>query len=436
MEIKPPANDLYTAISRSISATSQSNLPNSTPPDWKVAQLIQAVITQITDKQLFLNIQGVKANTIKPTISDLQIGDILKLQIEQLKPMPQFRIISLEKAANTNLISQALRNVVSQNTSITPLLKNISFIATRPALRPSPLSVDVNATVRDIYKQLPAAFNLKTASQVKSQLQNSGIFIENKIKNQIISVLQNTAINKTANIKTQVDSNLKSVLELDLGAQLHRLATLIRTQLVPAKNAAPLNLNSHQNVTKQIGNTQRNTTVSQQPSRAPAEQASLQNISQHEEAMQTFLRQIESSLTHMQQTQLQNLSESQAGRPLWLMELPIKNGQDIDLFELRISQEENTQAEGEAKKVWNVTLKFDLSGLGKIKTHIKMQNDFISAQFYSEKTEILTLFRENFDFLRGRLNYNGLNVGNIECAHAKLSEGIPPVNSTPLDESS
>ena len=441
MEIKPPANDLYTAISRSISATSQSNLPNSTPPDWKVAQLIQAVITQITDKQLFLNIQGVKANTIKPTIPDLQIGDILKLQIEQLKPMPQFRIVSLQKATNTNLISQALRNVVSQNTEITPLLKNISFIATRPALRPSPLSVDVNTAVRDIFKQLPAAFNLKTASQVKSQLQNSGIFIESKIKNQIISVLQNTAINKTANIKTQVDSNLKPVLELDLGAQLHRLANLIRTQLTPAKNTAPLNLNlnPHQNVAKQINITRDNITVTQQPNRqqpnrAPAEQASLQNITQREEAMQTFLRQIESSLTHLQQTQLQNLNESQPGRPLWLMELPIKDGQDIDLFELRISEEENTQAEGEAKKIWNVTLQFNLTGLGKIKAHIKMQNDLVSAQFFSEKTETLTLFRENFDFLRGRLNYNGLNVGNIECVHAQLSEENLPVNLTRLDE--
>ena len=177
-----------------------------------------------------------------------------------------------------------------------------------------------------------------------------------------------------------------------------------------------------------------NKSVAQQPGRAPTEQASLQNITQREEAMQTFLRQIESSLTHMQQTQLQNLNESQPGRPLWLMELPIKDGQDIDLFELRISEEENTQAEGEAKKIWNVTLQFNLTGLGKIKAHIKMQNDLVSAQFFSEKTETLTLFRENFDFLRSRLNYNGLNVGNIECVHAKLPEENLPINLTRLDE--
>ncbi len=63
-----------------------------------------------------------------------------------------------------------------------------------------------------------------------------------------------------------------------------------------------------------------------------------------------------------------------------------------------------------------------------------MQNELISAQFYSEKAEVLTLFRENFDFLRGRLSYSGLNVGKIDCAHAKLSDKFTEKNSTRLDE--
>ena len=431
MEIKPPANNLYPAISSSAPATSSNNVPSRTPPDWNIAQQIKAIITQITEKQLFLDIQGVKANTPKPGIPDLKIGDVLKLQIEQLKPMPEFRVIGLQKTLHSNVVSQALRQMSVQDISITPMLKNMSYIANRPALRPSPLTADVNAAVRDIFKQLPSPFNLKTSSQIKEHLQNSGTFIENKIKNQIFTALQNSPIRKSPMIKNSASINLSSELETDLGAQLHRLANLIRTQLVPTKNTAPLNQNS----TSQINNTVANKDVTQQPARAPTEQqASLQNITQRKEAMQTFLRQVESSLTHMQQNQLQNLNESQPGRPLWLMELPIKNGQDIDLFELRITEDENPQAVEETKKIWNITLKFDLTGLGKIKAHIKMQNDFVSAQFFSEKAEVLSLFQENFDFLRGRLNYNGLNVGNIECAHAKLSEEIPPAHSKPLDE--
>ena len=431
MEIKPPANNLYPAISSSAPATSSNNVPSRTPPDWNIAQQIKAIITQITEKQLFLDIQGVKANTPKPGIPDLKIGDVLKLQIEQLKPMPEFRVIGLQKTLHSNVVSQTLRQMSVQDTSITPMLKNMSYIANRPALRPSPLTADVNAAVRDIFKQLPSPFNLKTSSQIKEHLHNSGTFIENKIKNQIFTALQNSPIRKSPMIKNSASINLSSELETDLGAQLHRLANLIRIQLVPTKNTTPLNQNS----TSQINNTVVNKDVAQKTGRAPAEQqANLQNITQRKEAMQTFLRQVESSLTHMQQNQLQNLNESQPGRPLWLMELPIKNGQDIDLFELRITEDENPQAVEETKKIWNITLKFDLTGLGKIKAHIKMQNDFVSAQFFSEKAEVLSLFQENFDFLRGRLNYNGLNVGNIECAHAKLSEEIPPAHSKPLDE--
>ena len=431
MEIKPPSSDVYTAITRSVAAASQNSLANNTPPNWKIEQLILAVITKITDKQLFLDIQGVKSNTVKPALSDLQVGDILKLQVEQLKPMPQFKIVELVKATNINLISQALRQVAVQNPEITPLLKNISYVANRPALKPSPLPADVNAAVRDVFKQIPSPFNLKTAPQIQTQLQDSGIFIENKIKNQIFAALQNAPVNKA----TQLHSNIKSDLNLDLGAQLHRLASLIRTQLPPAETAARNTsvLNQH-NVAQQANIPSTNKSPQQQTIRVPIEQASIQNITQRDEAMQTFLRQIESSLTHMQQTQLQNLNDAQPGRPLWLMELPIKDGLDIDLFELRITEEENRQEDGETKKTWNVTLKFDLEGLGKIKAHIKMQDEYISAQFFSEKSEVLSLFHENFDFLRSRLNVNGLNVGNIECARVNLSNDHPAVNPKPLDE--
>lgn len=408
MEIKPPSNDTYTVISRSVTSSKQNNLPGSTPTNWQVSQLIQAVITKITEKQLFLDIQGVKANTPKPANLDLQVGDILKMQVEQLKPLPQFRIVRLQSTSNVNLPNQAVSNILSQNSAIAPLLKNLSFVANRPSLRPSPLSAETNAAVRDLFKNLPSVFNLKTAQQVKNHMENSGLYIESKIKNEILSSIQHMQLNKISSDKVSV--NIRPLLNLDLGAQLHRLADLVKTQLA-----------SQQNIAKPTNPVVISKPIPHQVNRPPTEQVSLQNITQRDEAMQTFLRQIESSLTHLQQTQLQNLNESQANRPLWLMELPIKNGQEIDLFELKISQDETHQTEDDEQKVWNVTLTFDLNGLGKVKAHIKMQNEHISAQFYSEKMETLSLFRENFSLLRSKLNSSGFNVGNIECAQAKLT---------------
>lgn len=424
MEIKPPTNNLYTAISRTISSASQNSLAGAPPVDWKVSQLIQAIITKITDKQLFLNIQGVKANTPKPTGLDLHVGDTLKLQIEQLKPMPQFRIVRFQPTPNLNVINTAAKSVNPEQISILPMLKNISFVANRPALHPSPLSAETNMAVRNLFKQIPSVFNLKTAPQVKEHLQNSGLFVENKIKNEILSAIQHVHVNKISSSKANL--NIKPLLERDLSVQLHRIADLIRAQLTPTK--------TDNNKTHTPTNT--NTNPRQQPSRLTTNQATLQNITQREEAMQTFLRQIESSLTHMQQTQLQTLNESQAGRPVWLMELPVKDGQNIDLFELRIEQDETSQTgDTDAKKIWNVTLSFNLEGLGKIKAHITMQDDLISTQFYSDKAETLNLFQENFDLLRNRLSYNGLNVGKIKCIHANLEVDIQTNNRFPMDES-
>jgi len=425
MQIKPPTQPLQTPIKHTHAVTAaQNNTSNrSTPTSWQVSQLIEAVILKITDKQIVLDIHGTKVHSNKPDISGLKTGDQLKLQIEQLKPSPQFKIINVQPAQISRSLVQALKTgLPSNDATFTPLLKNIAYIASRPSLQPSPLAAEVNATVRELFKNIPAPYNLKTATQVKAQLQNSGVFIESKIKNALFDAFGNTQAKTPSTFETKLHGNIKSVLENDLGVKLYRLANLIKSQ-----NSITTDL------TKKTANQLNPQNVQNAALQAPKivnEQPSLQNIIQREEAMQVFLRQVESSLSHMQQNQLQNLNEVQTGRPAWLMELPIKDGQDIDLFQFKINEEEVQSEQGERKKVWNIVLQFNLNGLGEIKAHIKMQNEFISAHFFSEKPNTLSLFKENIEYLRSRLNYNGLNVGNIECtndsAHKFHSSSQPP----------
>jgi len=432
MQIKPPTLPLQTQVKHTTAVTPvQNNTTNrSTPTNWQVSQLIEAVILNITDKQILLDIQGTKVHSDKPDILGLKTGDHLKLQIEQLKPSVQFKIINFQPAQTPGSLVQTLKNSLPINdATFTPLLKNIAYVANRPALRPSPLAAEVNATVRDLFKNIPAPFNLKTGAQIKLQLQNSGIFIESKIKNTLFEVLNKAQASSLSNVETKIHSSIKTVLENDLGVKLHRLADLIKSQ-----NTTTTGLTK--NTANQISpkNTQN---IAHQNPKIENEQTSLQNIIKREEAMQVFLRQVESSLSHLQQTQLQNLNEAQTGRPTWLMELPIKDGQDIDLFQFKINEEEVQNEQGERKKVWNVVLQFNLKGLGEIKAHIKMQNEFISAHFFSEKPNTLSLFKENADYLRSRLNYSGLNVGNIECTKGSMHNAqstSAPLSPSALDE--
>lgn len=426
MEIKPPSNIPTQPVAGSIPVTPQSNISQNTlPPDWKVSQLIDALITKVTDKQLFMMIQGTAAHTVKPATANIQPGDSLKLQITQLNPQPQFKIIEIKKALNTNLILQTLKNLTAQQPTSAPLMKNLAFVATRPALRPAPLAVPVNAAIRELFRKIPSPLHLKTASQLKTHIANSGIFVEGKIKNQVLQSTQQTHLNRSTTIKLTTD------ISSDLRTQLIRLADLIRSQssLMSTsatrleQNKLPLTQTSNPIPTQQshLQNTAGRTAVGS----IAETQASLQNVTIREEGMQTVLRQIESSLNQMQQTQLQSLNDSQTGRPVWIFELPIKDGQDLDLFKFRISQDDTSGTDSEVSKSWSVILEFNFEGLGQIKSHIRLQDNLISALFFSEQPQTLALFNDNFDYLRSRFNSNGLNVGSIE-----IKKNIPGIEKT------
>ena len=423
MDIKPPSNNLYTRIGQSVASNTQNQLPAArVPAEWKVNQLIEAVITRITEKQLFLEIAGSKGTVSihapRPPLTNLNVGDTLQLQLEQLKPQPQFKIITLQPAKPAVAL-QAAASARVENTPLKPVLENISYIATRPSLRPAPLPAEVNVAVRQLFQQIPSPTQLKTAEQVRNHVHNSGLFLENKIRQPIEALLQKVHVHRVNEFSTQLARILRPQLQNDLGAQLHRLADLLRAAQPAEKYPA-------------------NTGRPQQPTHDhPVETARprLQNITLREEAIQLFSRQLESSLTQLQQQQLHHLHEAQSGRPLWTLELPIRDGQNIDLFELRIEEDTSSDTPAEAKKkIWNVTLQFDLEGLGKVKAHIKMQNEHISTRFYSDNPQTLTLFNTHLDYLRNRFNYNGLQVDSIDCARASLTGNTPESGSTQQDE--
>ena len=434
MDIKPTSTTPQLPSSTGNAVAPQNiEQQHNIPPQWKTAQIIEAVIIKITDKELFLNIQGTITHTAKPAIANLQPGNSLKLQLNQLTPVPQFRILNVNRSDSAHQVNPALKFLSAEQSELQPLMKNIAFVATRPSLRPAPLAPIVNAAVREIFQNIPRPVNLKTASQVKSHIENSGVFLESKIKDQILTVLHSSRQNKIASSQNKLDLNP------DFRVQLLRLAELIKSQ--PSLTSKP-QVRSEQNTgtpviqTNNPGLAANNTTATTRSAMTDIgnAQASLLNITRHDEAMHTILRQVESSLNHMQQTQLHNLNESQPGRPVWLFELPVKDGQDIDLFKIRINQDETSASQAEAKKTWSVTLEFDFAGLGRVKSQIKLQDNFISALFFSEQPRTLALFNENFELLRNRLSYNGLNVGPLESKQKNLSTEPAPVIRKQLDE--
>jgi len=147
-------------------------------------------------------------------------------------------------------------------------------------------------------------------------------------------------------------------------------------------------------------------------------QASLELISRMGNFRTDLLLQAEAALARIQLHQLAAVPrEGERGLLEWLFELPIRRGDDIDLWSMRLLQDSGEQKHEAAQPVqhWTVQLAFDLPGLGPVQAQVQLSNEQVSARFWAEQTDTLPLLHEHMHELREALHTAGLDVGELEC---------------------
>ncbi len=145
-----------------------------------------------------------------------------------------------------------------------------------------------------------------------------------------------------------------------------------------------------------------------------------------------LLLQAEAALARIQLHQLAAVPrEAERGLLEWLFELPIRRGDAIDLWSMRLLQDGSEQ-QHEAKqpvKRWAVQLAFDLPGLGPVQAQVQLCNEQVSTRFWAEQADTLPLLREHMHELREALHTAGLDVGELECRR-----GPRPTEKTGIEQ--
>jgi len=147
-------------------------------------------------------------------------------------------------------------------------------------------------------------------------------------------------------------------------------------------------------------------------------QASLDLINRMGNFRADLLLQAEAALARIQLHQLAAVPrEGERGLLEWLFELPIRRGDDIDLWSMRLFQERSEQQQEAQQPLqrWMVQLAFDLPGLGPVQAQVQLCNEQVSASFWAEQTDTLPLLREHMHELREALHAAGLDIGDLEC---------------------
>lgn len=276
-------------------------------------------------------------------------------------------------------------------TTNTPLLATSKPATTTvPPLDLPPLPPKVRNAITALLKQLPHHEKVTTPEGLKQAVNNSGLFFESRLH----------------------QGGDKASLQGDLKTILFRIAFLLRQPIeslpMPThRPATPQGEGRH--ATRQRGG------APGQQAAAAARQAETTSL------LQMLGKQSESALARVQMNQLTTLSSQQQGeQPVIAIELPLFNGKESDLLELKI-QRENRRNGGETEACWSVILKLDNERFGEIRAVVSLIKQKVSTTFWCEQPATQQLFQQQLQTLREQIKKQGLELGRTQAFL-----GMPP----------
>lgn len=427
----------------------------STPPrtetlsTWRVGQVLAAtVIANPQPGQAELRIGNLRVTAQTGTLQ-LAPGQNLRLEVASLKEQPVLKLLGLLQQSP---VTQALRDALPRQQPLAPLFAALTRIAGGSA-QTQALAQAATRLAHELFTRLPDSTSIATASGLRQALRDSGLFLESKLAR---------ATAPPPGMQGMSNPQQGAELNRDLKANLLRLVSVLRENAAnsapaaTARTAAAASSPATSGTTAQaLTNASANVTAARIPTGlppdlgnsvaplqrgqpplpplSPARLAQLMDATNPRE----LLRQSEGALARLQLNQLASLPQERQPGMEWLIELPVRRDQDVDLWNLRISRdpEHGSGHEGDdAAGGWSVMLAFDLPGIGPMQTRVNLRGERISAQFFSQTAGVLPLVHEHLPLLEARLRQAGLQIDDISCHHGQIPAAATPRPTRLLDE--
>lgn len=406
-------------VLRLINNSSDAEKPNAAPPitirfqaqpglikSLSLGQPLTALLLPTTNSQptrAELELAGHRVAVQLSQSLPANIGSQLKLDVVSPGAIAALKILT-SPVSEHNSIPLALRAILPRQAPLPPLLANLALIAregSRPILPNGPRLIPplpqiVVDLTRSIVDRLPSPQTMSTADGVKQAVAQSGLFLEARLAQTIQQPTHTqNALPLSANIPIDFKGGLLSLLV--------SLLSLIKSMPDTTKSAAntlattPPHLASHN---------------------PTAAHATLNQSMSLQQALTELLRSVESSVARLQLNQLVSSAPEEEGKRSWLMELPMRCDEHIDLIQLCIEKEKK-QHDKKKAVLWTVTLSLSPKGLGPVQARISLANNIINTSFWSENPHVTTFIHENLPMLKNRYREVGLTIGTLKAHEGK-----------------
>lgn len=395
MDIQP------TLLSSSVSVKAAVNLPQ-----WSLGQLLNAKVIQRKSAStlvLQINNQAFEARTSadKP----INVGTELKLVVEKQGNPVSLRVIQHGAAkSNHEIKQQLLRENMPKQASMEKLTTVLNQVANNSRDMINALPAPIEQQIKKLIAQLPTQTNLKNEAGLKTALKNSGVFLESKLlaeltnKQKPASQTQTTTPTNSPNIAKDLKTNL---------LQLSGVITKYKqdTQKPVSQFIRPAPLIS-------LFEAARNSSINTKPR---IENANVLTNVDNNIDIETISKQIESSIARIEVNQSKAIITNDQQLPIWSIEMPIKDKQNIDLLKLDIEYDKNSKSENEKEQLWTANLKVDFQGMGSVSARLSIIDREVSATLWSENRTLNDLIDRNLSLLKKRIENCGLTMGKIHC---------------------
>ncbi len=301
------------------------------------------------------------------------------------------------------LRDQALRQALPRQQALPPLLASLRPLTTPPPSQ-APLPAAIQEGLRSLLAALPTRDAVATGEGLRQALLQSGPFLEARLAEAIGQGLPGLA-------GPDLKAGLLGLLARLLGLRLPTGSVEARP---PTNESAPPLPGGHPQAQAR---------------------AAFSALDDPGETLRRLRQQVEGALARVQLVQLASLPGEEDGRRAWLLELPLRGGDDqVDVLALRIERESSGQGAEEAAH-WQVTLALELPGLGPLEGRVGLREGVVSVRFQTPSADTAQFFAQHLSELQQRLRDAGLTVGSLAALpvdardaaagpHAGLSRGL------------
>ncbi len=138
-----------------------------------------------------------------------------------------------------------------------------------------------------------------------------------------------------------------------------------------------------------------------------------------------LLRHAEAATSRIQTQQLNALVEQESGRLLWSLELPLRQGDKIELLRLRIERDDTGNSGGEQQAPLVVTLRLELEHAGPVSARLTLLGEQVSVVIWAEHEATLAAAREHLPELEQGLARTGLKAERVSLLQGQAPADTP-----------